>query len=65
MSQCRVPYRQHRIDPVAAVGGVAAAEIAVAAAVAAAGGAVGYDGAAGAAVAVAPERDMTRTWDWG
>lgn len=67
MSQCQVPYRQHRIDPVAAtvVGIVAAAEVAAVAAIAAADEVVGYDGAAGTAVALAPERGMTQIWDWG
>jgi hypothetical protein len=71
MSQCQVPYRQHRIDPVVggvatAVGGVAAAaEVVAVEAVEAAGEVVGYDGAAaGAVVAVAPEQGMTQTWDW-
>ena len=67
MSQCQVPYHQHRIDPVAAtvVGIVAAAEVAAVATIATAGEVVGYDDAAGAAVALAPERGMTQIWDWG
>lgn len=71
MSQCPVPYRQDRKGPVAgavgtAVGGVAAAgEVVAVARVATAGEVVGYDGAAGAAVAVAPGQGMTQTWDWG
>lgn len=70
MSQCRAPYRQHRIDLVAggvatAVEGVAAAETVAVGAVAAAGEVAGYDGAAEAAVAVAPEQGTTQTWDWG
>lgn len=70
MSQCRVPYRLDRRDPVAgavvtAAGGVAVVETAVAGVVAAAGEAVGYDGAVGAAVAVTLGQGTSQTWDWG
>ena len=41
---------------------VAVAEVAAVAAIATAGEVVGYDDAAGAAVALAPERGMTQIW---
>lgn len=68
MSQCRAPYRRHRIDPGAGgvvavatvVGGSGAAvEVVVVVRIAAADEAVDYD-----AEVVATEQGKSQTWDW-